>query len=354
MESSLTRFILCAVVGSLALACGEPSADADGDEPAGSTESYLRRSDCDHDDDLTVKDVSFEVNDPNGSGQTFTVKGKEYLPKGRSKNRSSVLLLLHGVSYGKWAWDLPGSAPRYSTARTLAKAGYANIAIDRLGYGESSKPNGYTLSLTYHAAVVGQIRDQLKAAPHNFTKFGLVGHSAGTGISEIAAASGADVLIAEAYNSSATPAVVTALNADVPAALTSDYFYFLNNPVQRADFFYNAATAAPAVIAKDNSLAAPTLSAELLNIYDDTMVRYGAMATISSPVLLVAAGADEIFDPAAMPGELAAFATATDKTLYVAPGVGHSLMLHKTAPVTNAVIVRWLRDHRAQFPSVHD
>ena len=76
----------------------------------------------------------------------------------RSAQSKTAVLLLHGLSYTKEAWDFPG----YSVAQEIAKAGYTVFAYDRLGYGESKLENGHMVT---HEAMAGQANQVIDAAP---------------------------------------------------------------------------------------------------------------------------------------------------------------------------------------------
>jgi dienelactone hydrolase len=67
------------------------------------------------------------VGNPDEQGTKRTIVGYRYHPACKP---STLVLLQHGLSYHKEAWDFPG----YSVAQPLANAGYAVVAIDRLGY----------------------------------------------------------------------------------------------------------------------------------------------------------------------------------------------------------------------------
>src|SRR6266568_974799 len=96
--------------------------------------------------------VSFSVTN---LGHTYTIRGELVRPRaGCSK---SVLLAMHGLSYGAWAWDFPINPDTYSVAQALAKRGYALLTVDELGYGASAgagsadHPNGYTINVFGYA-----------------------------------------------------------------------------------------------------------------------------------------------------------------------------------------------------------
>ena len=92
---------------------------------------------------LIRRPVEFMVQNPAEGGTARRIVGYRYDTFCASP---TAVLLMHGLSYTKEAWDFPG----YSVAQKIAEAGYAAFAIDRLGYGESKLDNGYNVT---HEAV---------------------------------------------------------------------------------------------------------------------------------------------------------------------------------------------------------
>ena len=83
--------------------------------------------------------VEYLVKNPAENGAERKIVGYRY---DTFCNSPTAILLMHGLSYTKESWDFPG----YSVAQKLAEAGYAVIAIDRLGYGESKLQSGYNVT----------------------------------------------------------------------------------------------------------------------------------------------------------------------------------------------------------------
>jgi pimeloyl-ACP methyl ester carboxylesterase len=70
-----------------------------------------------------------------------------------------VLLLVHGATYGKWLWDVPGASWKEYLCEEL---GYTVVAVDLPGYGESSHPNGDMLTPLNNALIMAKVVMQLR------------------------------------------------------------------------------------------------------------------------------------------------------------------------------------------------
>src|ERR1043166_8869405 len=79
------------------------------------------------------QNVTFSVTNPLAPLRTWTIHGVMIRPTAGCSR--GVLLAMHGLSYGKWAWDFPLHPETYSVAQALSARGYAMVAVDELGYG---------------------------------------------------------------------------------------------------------------------------------------------------------------------------------------------------------------------------
>jgi pimeloyl-ACP methyl ester carboxylesterase len=309
--------------------------------------------------------VAFTVTNPVDPEHSYTIHGKLIRP--RAGCSRSVLLAMHGLSYGLWAWDFPLDPGRYSVAQALAERGYALLAVDRLGYGTSAgkghpdHPNGYTLTTLGYADMAAQMVEQLRAgtykasAPVAFKHVGLIGHSAGSEVVELAAGLNpglVDVLIPTAYTHEPfvnNEWLLREWTQDNMRAVQDDYEYFETDRATRTVDFYHRPYADPKVVAWDNAHANLSPSGEILTL-SPQLSRF-FLPTITIPVLVVLADHDELFPASQGTNEMLWFAGTSDKTLVVAPNNGHAFMLHKNASVTNKKIVNWLVAHKAQLPT---
>lgn len=307
---------------------------------------------------IVSEDVTFEVSNPLDPDQRYLVRGVLVRPAGCS---SSVLLADHGVSYGAWAWDFPLRPETYSMARALAARGYATLAIDRLGYGASDRPNGYTVTVESYADISRQIVHQLRTgtyrgeSPTAFRHVGLIGHSGGSEVTELAAGANrnVDVVIPTAYLhapwASTDWLIGSWVAGDFVRSAQDDYEYRGASPEARASEFYNLSMADRDVVARDNELANLAPSGEIYTLSGQPS-RW-VIGDIRVPVLLVLAENDSVFPVEDGPKELALFTGSTDKTLLVVPEAGHTFMLHPNAPAFHDALADWLDARQQAMPN---
>jgi pimeloyl-ACP methyl ester carboxylesterase len=152
--------------------------------------------------------VAFHVVTRNHSGVPCvdTPDGRQVVVRGHLTGPSSELdghdvdgtLYSHGDGYGEYFWRYPGDE-RYNYVEQMARRGHVSVTIDRLGYGDSDKPNGNSICFGVEADVLHQIVGQLRDGSYTgdksprFDKIGLVGHSASGLIVEQEAAGFHDV-----------------------------------------------------------------------------------------------------------------------------------------------------------------
>lgn len=313
-----------------------------------------------HDTDTpsTSEPVSFQVSNPLVPGASYAVRGFLHRPSGAARCTSSVLLLLHGHSFGAFGWDFPVRPERYSVVRALAAAGYASVAIDELGYGSSDHPNGRTLTVQSYAAMTRQIIDQLRAgsytaaSPTRFGRVGLAAHSAGAEIAELTAGAfgGADLLVALGYLHFIKDEFGGEfMTQEIPRAAQSEYSFWGGTFEQAAK--YHGVTdefVEPEVIAEYRKRMNLTPSGQILSISNQPS-RW-VLPSIRVPIILVLAENDYIFPVERGEQEMTLFAGTADKTLHVVPDAGHSFFLEPSAVQTNALLVDWLRQHAAALP----
>lgn len=277
---------------------------------------------------------------------------------------TTVQLLVSGQTYNRTYWDFPVNNGYYSYVRAATGVGYATFAVDRIGYGESSHPpaalvNGDSGTSTMHQ-VVQQLRSGAVHGVH-FKKVIWVGHSLGVlyAWTEIAKYHDVDGLIATSLLHSGSPSGLAPLAHDLQPADRDPKFaghhfgegYITSTPGTREQLSYYAPGADPQVVAADDATrdvattSEPTVDIILLP------PSKAPSNGITVPVLVVVGQRDPHFcEPDSVDcstfdtvrqEEAPFYLRASSLSAVVIPDTGHSLNLHRTAPLFFAVALTW-------------
>jgi pimeloyl-ACP methyl ester carboxylesterase len=290
---------------------------------------------------LLKQRVEFNVKNPAENGATRQIVGYRYDTFCTSP---TAVLLMHGLSYTKEAWDFPG----YSVAQKLASAGYAVFAIDRLGYGESKLPNGYNVTFEAYGDMAHQIVEQLRGM--GFAHVVLGGHSAGAGETEYEAGmyGGVDAIMPLGWHHRPSNQIgQDFFTGDNPRALQGDYEYFLGTPQHRAEMFYNA-DADPNVVGADTKAAVLTPSGEILSI--GIQPSRFVVGNIKVPVFLQFGDSDRLFEVQYAQMHAEEFRSSPSVTVDVVKDAGHTFMLTNNGIDGTDRMVNWLKS-RPEAPS---
>lgn len=293
-------------------------------------------------------DLSFQVTNLH-DGNGYSVRGSLFEPD--DCDASAVVVLMHGLSYTREAWNLDG----YSVVEPILDAGYAVVTIDRLGYGQSVLDDGYQISSEGHAYIAGQIIEQLRTGETNagsFEEVVLGGHSAGAEASLLAAGlfgavqpegiSAPDAVAGLGYHHFPSQQIITDFfTGDYLRAAQDDYEYFLGTEEHRQWMFFTE-FADPDVVAADAAAAVLTPSGEVFSIGKQPS-RYLA-ASIDIPVFLQFGDSDRLFPVEFVDQEAALFASAPSVTVDVVENSGHTFMLHPAGIAGSERLANWLTD----------
>lgn len=159
-------------------------------------------------DDVQVDRLTFPIELSNGAPAQITAY---YYHQGPPRDRI-LQVAVHGATHYHLYWDLPRiNGVDYSYARYMVQRGYDVLAIDQLGTGESSQPDGDFVTLDETARALHQVLASLRS-PWNPTRtrhdrIGLVGHSNGslTSIYATGTYGDADALVTTAFMHSPHP-----------------------------------------------------------------------------------------------------------------------------------------------------
>lgn len=301
-------------------------------------------------------------------------------PDPAKRKPPTVLLLTHGITYGTWYWDFPYKPEVYSIVNHLNKAGYATLAIDRLGHGRSAHPPSVLTLMGGQANIAEQLISKLKAGKVFDIKFnhvGTVGHSYGSGISHLNAATynQSDAVFLTGWGHRLTADSLVQLVApglgSQPAALdprvssepwSLDPGYLMPLPGSRGQTaLHHPSNTEKAVVELDDKLANSVTLPELATFAPPEYT--GASKAIKVPTFILTGQFDYLFC-----GNSAVNCTTTAKTddapdvvekasvafrtveapffspnacarMAVIPNAGHDLSLEKNAPQFAAQIV---------------
>ncbi|WP_437280897.1 alpha/beta fold hydrolase [Sorangium sp. So ce375] len=267
-------------------------------------------------------------------GNTYDVVGYLYY-QGHTKYRP-LQVLVHGLTYTHEYWDLPSFGRRdYSYARHMAKEGYAVLALDMLGAGESSRPDGDFLDLAETADSVHQVINEMRTPggvyKTPFTRVALVGHSNGAIISTFvqSAYNDADVLVNTGL--AFTPHPIPVPPEAISALLQTPYIAI--PPEMRTAIFYDTSNANPALIDFDNTTVADTYTRgqflSLLAVSEDPSL--SGIGDVTSPVLIQFGETDALQPASYADSDAALYTSAESVTTAIVPDTGHILNGHFNA-----------------------
>jgi pimeloyl-ACP methyl ester carboxylesterase len=293
-----------------------------------------------------------------------SIYGELCTPFGTSPH--TIQLLVHGGTYNHSYWDFPGFEGRYSYVQAASSRGYATLAIDRLGYGQSTRPVSQDVTynnevLTLHAVVQALRSGSLGIHVQNIEA---IGHSLGSGdVVGDAAAYPQDfnAIILTGYGQTVSPTVaqLNALYMEPANYLqrfsSLDTGYETSKPDSRSlSGLYYMPLANPAVVATDQATEDTVTKTEL-----SSRPQGGTVTTnqITVPVLLADGRYDShycldnaIGQPPHVGSNCASaqafwnsnasqYSNACLSTVLLQSG--HDVNLHVTAPESFRLLLNW-------------
>ncbi|MEV0677427.1 alpha/beta hydrolase [Actinosynnema sp. NPDC050436] len=289
-------------------------------------------------------------------GQRETVHGELCSPAGGA---TTVQVLIPGSTYNSSYWHYDDGAHSFRDAQNAA--GFATLAVDRLGTGSSSKPLGLTLTSFVQADAVHQVVRGLRSGAYgpSYDKVIVGGHSLGSSIAILEAGTYHDVdgVLVTGLTHRANPAgVVTVLGSMIPANLDPKFGlayplgYLTTSPGTRYnDFHAPGFLPAPlkALDERTKDVFAPTEAVDGLGVA--VLLPYSKL--IDVPVLVVTGQYD-----GTVCGLLASNCSSAatlhadespyynDLRTYVLEGYGHSINLAPNAGQYYSAVASWARE----------
>lgn len=303
------------------------------------------------------------------AGQSGPISGTLCGPR----DATTIQVLVHGLSYGRYYWDLPYQPDRYSYPRLANQRGYATLAIDRLGIGKSWHPLSALVTYDSNASAVHQVIQAVRAGRlgARFEKVVLIGHSLGSVIAYQEAGTYQDV---DAVVFTGAAHLVDPVNVvrkvrlnSIPAILDPKFTtrgydpgYETTRPGTRGEF-YNASNADPEVIKLDEKLKETFNDVELGTAFTYLTSRTklslaSASKRINVPTFTIDGNQDLFFCKGLATADCSSstalanyerpyFGPNTAVEAKVIDGAGHDLNLERTAPTSNVAILDFVDRH---------
>lgn len=301
----------------------------------------------------------------------------QYCEPTAGATKPSVLHTIHGLVGTAGYWDAsPGGNETYSFVQAVTDAGYAVLSYDRLGVGNSSKPDGIQivqlpLQVALALEITSGLRTNTLGLNRTFSSVVGVGHSFGSAI--LVGASGAEptafdglVLTGFAANATVTPLkslltfqntiantlanTTTAGESGDWAGLPNSYLVTASQSGDQLGFFSYPNYTQEAIDSFTATKGTYTLG-ELLSQDASS----SSPSNYTNPLQVVTGDHDAPFCggncydvPANVSSQLdsvfLAFPSlnATNFNTYVVPGTAHAINFHPTAPVAYAEIIAFL------------
>lgn len=301
-----------------------------------------------------------------------TVAGELCLPA-EGSTPSGVQVLVHGITYTGTYWDFPdpnAATDRYSYVTEATGAGFATLAIDRIGNGASSHPLGALVTLVTldsNVYVLHQVISALRAGtlsgpggPVSFAKVILVGHSYGSWVLWFEATRYRDadaiILTGISHQIPLDAPILVVSSLLQPAFLDPvtaqggyDPTYLTTVPGTRYEAFYQPADVDPAVVAFDEANKGVVNSFEIANF----PVILTAPLDIRVPVLLVNGVGDRLF---CNPGSGGTDCSSPESLVAAeAPRLGHRVPCIEAEVVSDAGhVLNQVRNNQDWFAAAQD
>jgi pimeloyl-ACP methyl ester carboxylesterase len=286
-------------------------------------------------------------------GKDYTVNGVIVGPKDQMAGGAAATLWLHAVTWTSDYFNLDIAGHNFVHA--LAEQGHVSIAVDRLGYGSSGKPEGLSTCFGSEADVAGQMVDALRSgnytvkggAAGSYKKVYLGGSSVGGLIANITAYSfhNVDGVINQGFGDFAASPYAAHEVYDAYSRCSSggdpgapaDYATFAKS--SRDTFYFHDAS--PAVRA-----AVPASSPDPCGQIESVMTGIGAdvalLPAITVPVMLVFGLDDAVYPPPAMDLQANRYLGSPEVTTSTIPNASHFPVLGEYFPLLVNATHAWL------------
>ncbi len=286
---------------------------------------------------------------------TQSMYGRLCVPQGAT----TLQVLVPGGTYNSAYWDIGYEPDTRSYRLAMNRAGFATVAVDRLGSGRSSKPLSVLVDVNTQAKAVHAVIQSLRP---RFDRVVLVGHSIGSATTTTEAATYRDVdgvlitgLTHRINLPGAVPVFTTLIPGPLDPGLTGiglDLGYLTTIGGTRYASFHTPGATEPGAIGFDEATKDVVTAAETLNtVLISALLPVSRRITV--PVMVVMGGGDANFcgpplgadcssNEALRASEAPFYAPEARLRAHVVPGYGHSLNFSARAPGYHRAVIDWV------------
>ncbi|HEV2779500.1 MAG TPA: alpha/beta hydrolase [Actinophytocola sp.] len=268
-----------------------------------------------------------------------------------------VQLLVHGATYKRGMWDWQQNPDVYSYVSPAVEAGYATLAVDRIGHGASSHPPADQVTISAGTTALHGVVTALRAGTVGgiaFQKVVWVGHSMGAihGWDYGGRYNDINAYIFAADVHYLKQSWLDLIKNSVQPASPPGYFTTI--PGKKDDLFYRTSMADPAVIAQDEATTGTLTEAEVNESVGLTLMPPAQSPTqrIRVPVLITLGEFDNLAcgppdgltctKANVLALERPYFTGSPKVDAVTVSGGGHSY-LHTNAPAMYWAMINWAR-----------
>lgn len=279
--------------------------------------------------------------------------------KNRALKNKTLQVLVPGFTYNHTYWDPPKKKlPTFSYARFMAQQGYPVLALDLLGTGESSIPDGFALNITESVSSLAQVLTAARSLSNplgrDFKRIVLVGHSVGSAIAVTTAGRFpgiTDFLVSTGWSFS--PHVVPLPPGIIAASSVTPYIRF-PSPI-RKELFYFTPSAGQSVIDFDNRVLAdqfpsgilaqglPLLKALAFGDFK-AIQNISRVSQVNIPVLVQLGRFDDIAPPLMPEVDARLYSSSPDVSVEILERIGHSFNFHRNRLKSWRGINQWIEE----------
>jgi pimeloyl-ACP methyl ester carboxylesterase len=320
--------------------------------------SLLASSDATAEPPVRCEEVRFEV--ALAQGEPAEHELVAWLCARGAIHGKTLQVLIHGATFDHRYWDFPLQPETYSYVDYITRAGYAVLNVDRIGYGESTRPfDGLEVTLAAGAFTIHQAIEELRAGQRIVRGFGrvradrvqLVGSSMGAFISKILASTygGVDGVVLSSFAHHVGAGGIESFDLNIPAQQDPKFAdlpninYFSQVEGSREFLFYHLPNSDPDVIALDTAMRETWTVGEVESIIPTLEMPVG----IEVPTLVVVGDFDNIVcnlpcsETGSLDFEAALYPPEACVEIEIIPDTGHAITLHENAQEVFALLQAW-------------